>query len=512
MRLYGEFRGAWFMLAKWKTRVHQVLDPKKWAELNERLLGHVRALPHARLITGQTDEQEFLPAALEIIETPPSPASRLIASSIIAFLVIALLWAIFGSVDIIATASGKIVPTGRTKIIQPLESGVVHAIHVQDGQHVKAGDVLIEIDTTVSAAERDRLQSDHQQAMLDMARLKAALKLDADPVASFVAPEGATPTQVDLQKSYLTNQVDEIRAKLGGLDQQIMQNQGNRDSVDATITKLHDSIPYLQKRADARGALAEQGYGSRLEFLSTKQDLVEHQQDLKIQEGKLAEAEGALAALKQQRRQAEDEYQHTILKDLSEAEQKEASLGAQLAQAAQKYRLQTLTAPVDGTVQQLAIHTEGGVVTPAQVLMSVVPADSHLEIEAMISNRDIGFVREGQEAEIKIDTFNFTKYGLMHGRVQSVSHDSIQREKPADKTGAQQHTGDESDTSEPTGQELVYSARITLDQTAMQIDDRLVDLEPGMAVTAEIKTGKRRVIEYLLSPLLRHKQQALRER
>jgi len=480
--------------------------------LNELILNRLQALTPPRLLTGQTDEQEFLPAALEIVETPPSPASRLIAGSIMAFLVIALLWAIFGSLDVIATAPGKIVPTGRTKIIQPLESGVVHTIHVQDGQHVKSGDVLIEIDTTVSAAERDRLQSDHLQAMLDVARLKAALKLDADPVAAFVAPEGATPAQIELQKSYLTNQTDEIRAKLSGLDSQIKQNEGNRDSVTSNIAKLTKSIPYLEQRAGARGALEKEGYGSKLDYLTVQQDLVEHQQELKVQQGKLTEAEGALASLKEQRRQAEDEYQHTNLKELAEAEQKEASLDAQLTQAAQKYRLQTLTAPVDGTVQQLAVHTEGGVVTPAQILMSIVPADSHLEIEAMISNRDIGFVREGQKAEIKIDTFNFTKYGLVHGVVQSVSHDSIQREKPVDKSDTQRHTGDESDSSEPAGQELVYSARISLDQTQMQIDDRLVDLEPGMAVTAEIKTGSRHVIEYLLSPLLRHKQQAMRER
>ena len=144
--------------------------------------------------------------------------------------------------------------------------------------------------------------------------------------------------------------------------------------------------------------------------------------------------------------------------------------------------------------------------------MSIVPTDSHLEIEAMISNRDIGFVHDGQEAEIKIDTFNFTKYGLIHGRVQSVSHDSIQREKPADKSDSQTPHRRRKRQQRTTGQELVYSARITLDQTQMQIDDRLVDLEPGMAVTAEIKTGSRHVIEYLLSPLLRQKQQAMRER
>jgi hemolysin D len=162
-------------------------------------------------------------------------------------------------------------------------------------------------------------------------------------------------------------------------------------------------------------------------------------------------------------------------------------------------------------VQQLAVHTEGGVVTPAQVLMSIVPADSHIEIEAMVSNRDIGFVHAGEEAEIKIDTFNFTKYGLLRGRVESVSQDAISRKKPTDKSDESRHTGDESDTSEPAGEELVYSTRISLDQPQMQVDDHLVNLAPGMAVTAEVKTGSRRVIEYLLSPLARHKQQAMRE-
>ncbi len=468
-------------------------------------------LLQSRLFTGHTEETEFLPAAIEIVETPPRPAGRIIAACLMLFFAIALSWACIGSVDIIATAPGKIVPTGRTKVIQPLESGVVHAIHVQDGQKVKTGDVLIEIDTTISAAERDRLKNDYIQAQLDTARLKAALDLDGDPAKAYVPPEGATETQITLQRTMLTNQVDEIRAKLSDLDHQIAQNTGNKDAVESTIVKLHDSIPYLQQRAEARKSLLDKGYGSKLDYLTIKQDLIEHQQELQVQKGRLVEAEGTLEAHRQQRRQAENEYKHTTLKDLAEAEQKATSLNDQLLQAAQKFRLQTLESPVDGTVQQLAVHTEGGVVTPAQVLMSIVPAGSHLEIEAMVSNKDIGFVRAGQDAEIKIDTFNFTRYGLIHGRVTSVSQDAIVREKPADKSGEKQQAGDESESSEPQGQELVYSARVALDKSQMQIDDRLVNLGPGMAVTVEIKTGSRHIIEYLLSPLLRHRQQALRE-
>jgi hemolysin D len=463
-------------------------------------------------IEGPNSEMEFLPAALEIAESPPLPASRAIGGTIILFFLTSLLWASVGSVDIIATAQGKIVPTGRTKIIQPLETGVVHAIHVQDGQKVKQGDVLIEIDTTISAAESDRLRNEYMQAALSAARLKASLELDNDPLAHFIPPAGATDTEIALQKATLINQLDEIKAKLSNLDSQIAQNEGERDSVTATIAKLNDSIPYLEKRAEARDYLAKKGYGSKLDYLTTQQDLVEHQQELKVQQGKFAEAEGAISALREQRRQAEDEYKSTNLKDLADAEEKATSLHDQYVQASEKYRLQTLTAPVDGTVQQLAVHTEGGVVTPAQDLMSIVPEDSHLEIEAMISNKDIGFVHAGQEAHIKIDTFNYTRYGLLHGRVLSVSQDAITRDKPQDKTGEKQQPGAESDSSEPKGQELVYAARISLDQTQMQINDRTVELSPGMAVTAEIKTGSQHVIQYLLSPVEKHVHQALRER
>ena len=159
-------------------------------------------------------------------------------------------------------------------------------------------------------------------------------------------------------------------------------------------------------------------------------------------------------------------------------------------------------------VQQLAVHTVGGVVTPAQSLLVVVPSDSRLEIEAMVSNRDIGFVHAGQEAEIKVDTFNFTRYGLLHGEVLSVSQDAIIRDRPQDRS-SDRALGTQNDSSEPKGQELNYSARISLDRTKMQVDDRIVNLSPGMAVTVEIKTGSRTVLSYLLSPLLRYRQETL---
>ena len=239
--------------------------------------------------------------------------------------------------------------------------------------------------------------------------------------------------------------------------------------------------------------------------------LTEQQEDRKVQTAHLHEAQAAVAALADTRAQTVEEYRRSRYAELAEAERKAAGIREDLIKAEQRTKLQLLTAPVDGVVQQLAIHTVGGVVTPAQALLAVVPAESHLEIEAMVSNRDIGFVHPGQEAEIKIDTFNFTRYGLLHGQLLSVSQDAVIRDRQQERSD-DRGLGTQNDTSEPKGQELNYSARISLDRTQMQIDDRMVNLSPGMAVTVEIKTGSRTMLSYLLSPLLRYRQETLRER
>ena len=481
----------------------------KSAESGARVLRFPRG-PAAR----DSHEREFLPAALEIVETPPSPAGRAIAATLILFFAAALAWASFSRIDIISTATGKIVPTGRVKVIQPFDTGVVRAVRVKDGDAVKAGDVLVELDPTIDAAEAGRIRAQLLASDLDVARLRALLSDAADPVGAFVPPAGASLAQIELQRTLLANQLQEIRAKLANLDGQIAQNEASRAGSAAQVEKLKQSIPLLKQRVDIFKELFDKGWGQKPQYLDLAQQLIEHQQDLQSQNEKVKETSAAIAALREQRRQAEAEFRRTNLSDLADAEQKAAASREQLGGAQQRQKLQTLTAPVDGTVQQLAVHTVGGVVTPAQQLMVVVPADSRLEIEAMVPNRDIGFIHEGQPADIKIDTFNFTRYGLVRGTVVGVSQDAIARQTPAasDQRNAAAPKGNVEDSSEPKGQELVYAARVALDQTRMQIDDRLVNLAPGMAVTVEIKTGSRRVIEYLLSPLLRYRQDALRER
>ncbi|MBR0973087.1 MULTISPECIES: HlyD family type I secretion periplasmic adaptor subunit [Bradyrhizobium] len=453
-------------------------------------------------------EIAFLPAALEITESPPSPIGRAIGASIIAVFCVALLWASFGSVDIVATATGKIVPGGRTKLIQPFETGVVRAIHVRDGQSVKAGDVLIELDPTMTEADQERQRSDLVAAELDVARLRAALS--DDPLGAFRSPPGASAAEIEMHRQFLISQRAEQSAKLAEIERQQGQKEAERATTSASAAKLQATIPVLQERVDIRKNLVDKALASKVVYLSEYQELVGLQQDLVLQQSRLREADAAIALLKETKERTAAEYRRATYDALAKAEQKAASAAQEVVKADRRTKLQHLTAPVNGVVQQLAVHTVGGVVTPAQALAIVVPSESQLEIEAMLSNRDIGFVHPGQKAEIKIDTFNFTRYGLLHGDVLSVSTDAITRDRQGGSNDRAPGTAQGS--SEPKGQELEYAARISLDRTHMQVEDKLVKLGPGMAVTVEIKTGTRRIISYLLSPLARYKQEALRER
>jgi hemolysin D len=470
-----------------------------------------RVIPFRNAQERRGEELAFLPAALEIVETPPSPIGRKIGLTIILLFCAALVWAWWGTIDIVASATGKIVPSGRTKVIQPFETGVVRSIRVQDGQAVKAGDVLIELDPTVNAAERDHLRNDLLAEQLNIARLRAALAGGHDPVSDFAPPADADPSLISSQRQLLVNQVTEHRAKIAALSRQQTQKEAEQATTAATIRKLETLIPIIQPRVDIRKTLMDKELGSKLTYYEVLQLLVEQQEELSVQKSHLREADAAVAAIAETRGQAAAEFRRILSDELVKAEQKANGLAQDLIKAEQKTKLQVLTAPVDGVVQQLAIHTVGGVVTPAQSLLAVVPSDSRLEIEAMVSNRDIGFVQPGHEAEIKIDTFNFTRYGLLHGQVLSVSQDAIIRERQQDRAN-DRGLGTQNDTSEPKGQELNYSARISLDRTKMQVDDRMVNLSPGMAVTVEIKTGSRMILSYLLSPLLRYRQETLRER
>ncbi len=349
------------------------------------------------------------------------------------------------------------------------------------------------ISPTNAQAEATRLGQELVTARITAARLVALIDAaDTDSaLRAFVPPDGADAALIDSQRRLLRSEAEEHRARLAQLAAELVRKRADRASVEATLKRLSDAIPLLAERVRARNTLAEQGWGSRLTYLEVQQQLVEMRQDRQIQQARITEADAAIAALETQRLALEAEFRRTRTAELAETERRAAGLAQELVKATQRQGWQTLTAPIDGVVQQLAVHTVGGVVTPAQPLMVIVPAADTIEIETRILNKDIGFVRPGQPAGVKLETFNFTRYGLVLGEVTTVSSDAI----VDDKTG-----------------QVHYVGRVRLARTTITVDGKDLLLAAGMNASVEIKTDTRRVLEYLLSPILRYRQEALRER
>jgi len=458
------------------------------------------------------DANEFLPAALEIVETPASPAGRLIGAVIIGAALIALLWACLGKVDIIASASGRVVPVGKSKVVQPLDTGVVVKILVADGDHVRAGDLLVELDRTEVEADRDRFRRDLLRARLDLARTRGL----AAALTSGVAPELVDPpadapaASLAAARLAMLAEASESRAKLDGIEQQIQQKDAEAAEVSATVDKLQATLPMVQGEADIRTKLKEMEFGNKLAWLEAEEKLIDQQHQLPILAQHRAQSVAAKLALRQQHDETLATYQKTVLDELTKASDQVSVNQAEFTKAEQKLSAQSLSAPIDGTVQQLAIHTIGGVVTPAQALMVLVPDHGGLVVEATVENRDVGFVLPGQAAKVKVETFNFTRYGLLDGSVTSLSHDVV--DEPAPKPEAQRGDAKTRDSDADRPHEAGYVARIALDRDWMETENGRIQLGPGMAVDVEIHTGRRSIISYLLSPLATKVQESLHER
>ncbi|MDI9238639.1 HlyD family type I secretion periplasmic adaptor subunit [Lysobacter sp. LF1] len=437
------------------------------------------------------DERAFLPAHLELTETPVSPTARWTMRVIVAFFCVAVLWACIGKLDIVAVAPGKTVVDSRTKVLQPAETGVVRRILVRDGQVVKRGQLLIELDATATGAEfaqADEALVNARLAVLRLEALAGSLQRNAPP---------ALPRAMDLpqdrlkaEQALVRSQYDTYQARRQGLQASIAQRRAELRTTEATIGPLDESARISKARAEDYGKLVEGRYVGRHEYLLREQERIAAERDLATQRNRVQEIRSALSAAEEELRVLVTDTRQQTLDQLRQATEQVAQLTPEVAKTGQRDRLMALRAPVDGTVQQLAVHTIGGVVTPAQPLLVVVPSEESLEVEATVLNKDIGFVRPGQSVTVKIESFPYTRYGYLTGTVASVSHDAAQDEQLG----------------------LVFPARVRLSGASLHIEGVEVGLTPGMALSVEIKTGKRRVIDYLLSPLRQHGSESLRER
>jgi hemolysin D len=471
-----------------------------------------------RRLTPHAEDREFLPAAMEILETPPSVIAVRFIWLICAIVAAAIAWSYFGKLDIYAVANGKIQLAGRSKVVQPVDPGKVAAVFVQNGSRVSEGDILLELDPTETAADRDKLARDLAAADAEAARRRAAIEqaragTAAPPVAIAFRPDVGEEVRAREQK-VLAADIAQLSANLASLQADLAKGETTERKLNDSIAEREKLLALSRERVKMREELAEHGSGSRAMVIDAMTQLETEMTTQVSENGQLRENVAAMDVTRRKMAEAVSQFIADQSQKLAEAERKRDQLTQDLVKAQTRNERTRLRAPVTGVVQQLAVTTVGQVVNSGQALMTVVPLDAPIEIEAMIQNKDIGFVAIGQPAVVKIDSFPFTRYGTLAGTVTRVSSDAVDMRDSAnlsDAAAAVKAQGVSPNTPQ-SRPELAFPATIKLERRTMEIDGRPVNLTPGMTATVEINTGRRRVIDYALSPLREAISQSRHER
>lgn len=437
-------------------------------------------------------DYEFLPSTIEVMERPPAPFSRVMAFFIIILAASVISWAYFAKMDIVVSGTGVVVFKGKVKVIQPLEPGIVNAIYIRDGQQVKKGEQLVKLDSTDSVADLNVLQKELVKTELTIANLKSRLKNDETEFISSV--NGIKETDKEsftIHYQLLLQALHAQRKRIVTMDIEISRCGAELESIRSNVQRLESSLPLISKLYNKKKALAEKGMIAEGDFLDTQIEMTYAQKNLETEKKREKETKLRLAKAHKEKELAQSQYKQKLLSELAESETRYKNLLQQLVKAEKKEKNRILKSPIDGIVQQLSIHTVGGVVTAAQPLMVIVPIDDGLEIEAKLLNKDIGFVTQGKDVSVKVNAYPFTSYGDLTGKVEWVARDMV----------LDQQMGP------------IYPVKVSIHTYKLpnKVNGRRGIITPGMTVTTDIKVGTRRVIDYFLGPIMRYKDKSLRE-
>lgn len=433
-------------------------------------------------------DYDFLPSIVAVMERPPALNTRIVSALIILLTIIAGFWAFSSKTDIVVTAQGEIVPAGRVKVVQAAEQGIVRKIFVDDGNLVEVGDNLIELDGTASRAEQTRLRIERDRATLKVQRLRAELGQPVEIGAGADPSRRAVETERELYRANERHFADTV----GQLETKRREARAAQEVSRRQADKLRTRIGHLQSTLARKRTQANKGLIPGQEVEDVEFELQATRKGLRVQEEKTRQATIRLHAAHEKLRSADMKRKSRLYRELAKAEHELESVEQELIKAGQRLKRQMVQAPVSGVVQQLSVHTLGAFVQRGEQLLVIVPENAGLQMDARILNKDIGFVESGHPVRIKVDAFEFTRYGHIDGRLQWVGSDAMVDEQKGP----------------------VYPARVSLSSTSMsnRAGERDAVVVPGMQATADIVIGQRRLMEYFIAPLLRYRDESLRER
>jgi hemolysin D len=467
---------------------------------SERNNGKQNKSMHAKKPTTalSPDALDFVPGLLSIQESPPARLPRTVMYLVSALFVLLLAWAIFGKLDIVASAEGRLVPQTYVKIVQPADAGIVQDILVREGQTVKAGQVLMRMDTQIAKADERTIGNDLAFKSLQLRRIDA--ELAGVPLQRKADDPDAVFRQVDAQFH------ERRQAYLDAVAQQqeaLKKAQHEYDAAKEVMTKLRSVTPILKQQADAYQDLGKQGFAGQIMVRDKEREYIEKSQDLRAQDETVASLQAAVAQAREQLRQISSKYRSDLQNERVDAAGQHQKLQQEWIKQEHKNGLLELKAPQAGVVKDVATHTVGTVVSPGTVLLSIVPENEPLMAEVMVKNDDVGFVFPQQKVKVKLVAYPFEQYGMLDGTVSQIGPDA---------SDAQSSSQEQNKNNATATQNLTYKATISLDSQVLQAQGENFKLVPGMQVIAEINQGRRTMLEYLLSPLRKTLHDSGRER
>ncbi len=436
-------------------------------------------------------ETEFLPAILEVTETPPSPTGRFIMWTILVLLVVGIAWAFLGKINEVAVAPGKVIPSGQAKTVQVKNKGIIKEILVEEGQKVEEGDILVLLDPTTTAADYDSLKKRAAYYNLDIQRLTAELT-----GAPFIPEEDPDlePHDLAAEMALYQSRTRDYQTQMQSRQDVIAQKQARLQATMATFEKYNEGLKIAQEKEARLKALIEESAISEFQLLEQQNQTIEYAQNAQAELDTINSIQAEIAEAEQNLANVSASYHKDIMTSLVEAKKEYYSLVESIKKADEDARMATIVAPTSGRVYNLNVHTVGGIVTDAQPLMQIVPDDVKLVFEVYVENKDIGFVKIGMPVEVKVDSFNFQKYGMIDGTVTEIGADSYK---------------------DPSDQETYNKFKVIVTPTGKNSIDVMgeeVPLSVGMSLNAEIKIKEKRIIDFFLDPFRKYTSEALRER
>jgi hemolysin D len=441
---------------------------------------------------------DFAPQILAIQKRPPSPLPRFVLYTLLVLLTSLLAWACIGRLDIVASAEGKLVPQTYLKIVQPADAGVLKEILVDEGDLVRAGQVLMRLDTTISGADRSIAAKEVSLRKLQLQRIDAELNgrsmSVADSADTLFAPINA---QARARHQAYEDALSTEQTVLA-------QSTADLEAARQQLIKYQKVLPSLREEETALANLAAQGNVAKVQALQKQRERIDTEQDLESQTRTVESLTSKIAESYTRITRITSDYRQQLLTERVDAQAALDKSLQELAKQDRRTELAELRAPQDGFVKDLATYTVGAVVNAGTVLASLVPAGEKLQAEVLIRNEDVGFVFPGQPVKLKLAAYPFQKYGLIEGTVTRIAADAD------DPTQADANTRKDEQTARPPS--ATYKAIIKLRSQALMHGAKRLTLAPGMRVIAEVKQGDRSVLEYLLSPVQKTLSEAGHER